>query len=115
MFPAPEQPTAKLTNWLGSLSDEELLDRWVFCREELTEVGKSGTAHEMEKRGLTASHQELHRKAWEGRLWRDSKGLTRVCNRCNRMATSRKWSIRKIFRLIPLIPIRIACCPDHGS
>ena len=44
MFPAPEQPTAKLTNWLGSLTDEELLDRWVFCREELTEVGKSGTA-----------------------------------------------------------------------
>ena len=32
MFPAPEQPTAKLTNWLGSLTDEELLDRWVFCR-----------------------------------------------------------------------------------
>ncbi len=115
MFPAPDQPTEKLFAWLGGLTDEELLDRFVFCRDELTPVGLEATRRELEKRRLDPVRQDQHRQAWEGRLCRDARGHTRTCHRCHRLATSRAWSFRKIFRLIPLIPIRVGSCPEHGG
>ena len=115
MFPAPDRPTEKLASWLASLSDEELLDRWMFCREELTEIGREATRRELASRGIDSSRQQSHHQTWENRLWRDGRGHTRVCHRCNRLATHRGWSFRKIFRLIPLAPIRVGTCDAHAE
>lgn len=114
MFPSPDKPTEKSLAWLSQLTEEELLDRWVFCRDELTETGQEATEAEVNRRGLSPAHQERHRGTWESRLWRDSEGKTRVCQACDRLAVCRKWSFRKVFGLIPLLPIRVSYCADHA-
>lgn len=115
MFPTPDQPTEKQREWLSGLTEEELLDRWVFCRDELTAAGQGAVTEELARRGLGPAHWEKHRQTWENRLWRDGQGKSRVCMVCNRQAICRKWSFRKIFGLIPLLPIRVSYCAEHAG
>ncbi len=114
MFAFTNEPDEKRKNHLLFLSDEELLDRWSFFSEGLTADGLRACEEELDRRNLTAAHRAEFTDIWSDRLWRDTQGHARTCHACQRVATQRNWVFRRLFKLIPVLPMRLLACDQHG-
>src|SRR5437016_694870 len=97
---------------ISAATDEDLLDRVTVYREGMEPWALALAEAELRQRGIGLDEQERHEAERRQALVFDATGLPVKCERCGRPAAEQRWSVHRLWGLLPLFPRRVALCNE---
>ena len=105
----------KVAEFVSTAETDDLLDRVTVYREGMEPAAVFLMEEELERRGIDRDQIEAHAESYEPMALRHSDGTVRRCAFCDRPAVLVRWGWLKLWRLVPILPWKVARCVDHAG
>lgn len=103
-----------VTAWIGRADTDELLDRATVFRPEMEPEAVELILAELARRGIPDAEIDGHASARLACAVVRSDGTVERCRYCGRPAAAVAWKWWKLFRIVPVFPLKMAVCEQHG-
>jgi hypothetical protein len=91
----------------------DLLERATAYRAEMEPEALAVIEAELRRRGVGAEEIQAAAERWQRDALPDGQGTARGCSFCPRPAVAAGWSWRRVWRVLPLLPVRVRYCEAH--
>ena len=99
--------------WIQRAETEELLERATVFRPEMEPVAVDLILAELARRGLSKAEIDGQAADRLARALVEASGAIARCRFCGRPATAVVWKWWRLFRIVPLIPLKMPVCERH--
>jgi hypothetical protein len=91
----------------------DLLERATAYREGMEPEALAVVEEELQHRGVTAEEVQAAAERWRQGSIPARDGTARSCSFCPRAAVAEGWNWRRVWWLLPLLPVRVRYCEIH--
>ena len=100
---------------VSAADTEDLIDRITVYRSGMEPAAIGLIEAELARRGISDRKIRAHSGRLAERAIVDDAGLTVSCMKCSAPAVSREWRMYRVLRLIPVFPLKMSLCEEHGG
>jgi hypothetical protein len=91
----------------------DLLERVTAYREGLEPEALAVIEEELHRRGVSDESIRAEAERWQQGAIRSADGRAQCCSLCPRPAVTTGWGWRRLWKLVPLFPVRLRYCEEH--
>lgn len=102
-----------LATWIRRAETDELLDRATVFRPEMEPEAVQLILAELARRGLSHEKIDGHAAMRKERAVARADGSVARCRFCGRPAAAVVWKWWRLFRIVPLFPLKTPVCERH--
>jgi hypothetical protein len=92
---------------------EDLLERATAYRAGMEPEALALIEEELHRRGVTVEEIQDQAQRWQRDALLAEDGTARCCSFCPRPAVTSGWGWRRLWKVLPLFPVRLRYCEVH--
>ena len=100
--------------WIRRAETDELLDRATVFRTEMEPEAVELILAELARRGLSKAEIDGQAADRLARAFTDAAGTVARCRFCGRPAVAVVWKWWRLFRIVPIVPLKMPACERHA-
>jgi hypothetical protein len=91
----------------------DLLERATAYREGMEPEALAIIEEELHRRGVSEEEVRAAAERWQRQGMPVGDGTVQSCSFCPRPAVAAGWIWRRVFLVLPLVPVRVRYCEEH--